>query len=128
MTAEIISRSISTKVWYRAGIELATPGSAVRHASVARHVTDCATLPGLSDRVLEVEGPLIGDSSETLCCVLEHYFFSSAWFNPEKVLTGLVMHYVALYPPHHVKYAPVKFEVAMSSSFGRYAFARKYDI
>ena len=33
-------------VWYRAGIELATPGSAVRHASVARHVTDCATRPG----------------------------------------------------------------------------------
>ena len=39
MTVEIISRSISTKVWYRAGIELTTPGSAVRHASVARHVT-----------------------------------------------------------------------------------------
>ena len=28
------------------GIELATPGSAVRLASVARHVTDCATRPG----------------------------------------------------------------------------------
>ena len=27
------------------GPELATPGSAVRHASVARHVTDCATQP-----------------------------------------------------------------------------------
>ena len=46
MTVEIISGSISTKVWDRAGIELATPGSAVRHASVARHVTDCATQPG----------------------------------------------------------------------------------
>ena len=45
MTVEIISWSISTKVWYRAGIELATPGSAVRHASVARHVTDCARRP-----------------------------------------------------------------------------------
>ena len=43
---EIISWSISTKVWDRVGIELATPGSAVRHASVARHVTDCATRPG----------------------------------------------------------------------------------
>ena len=31
------------KVWDRVGIELATPGSAVRLASVARHVTDCAT-------------------------------------------------------------------------------------
>ena len=46
MTVEIILWSISTKVWDRAGIELATPGSAVRHASVARHVTDCATRPG----------------------------------------------------------------------------------
>ena len=46
MTVEIISWSISTKVWYRAGIELTTPGSVVRHASVARHVTDCATRPG----------------------------------------------------------------------------------
>ena len=33
------------EVWDRAGIELATPGIAVRHASVARHVTDCATRP-----------------------------------------------------------------------------------
>ena len=47
MTIEIISWSISTKVWDRAGIELATPGSAVRLASVARHVTDCATRPGM---------------------------------------------------------------------------------
>ena len=47
MTVEIISWSISTKVWDWAGIELATPGSAVRLASVARHVTDCATRPGL---------------------------------------------------------------------------------
>ena len=43
MTVEIISWSISTEVWDRAGIELATPGIAVRLASVARHVTDCAT-------------------------------------------------------------------------------------
>ena len=35
MTLEIISRSISTKVWDWAEIELPTPGSAVRHASVA---------------------------------------------------------------------------------------------
>ena len=34
------------KVWDRAGIELATPGTAVRLASVARHVTNCATRPG----------------------------------------------------------------------------------
>ena len=30
-------------VWDRAGIELATPGSAVRHAYVARYDTDCAS-------------------------------------------------------------------------------------
>ena len=30
-----------------AGIKLATPGSAVRMASVARHVTDCAKWPSL---------------------------------------------------------------------------------
>ena len=47
MTVEIISWSISTKVWDRTGIELATPWSAVRHTSVARHVTDCATRPGI---------------------------------------------------------------------------------
>ena len=32
----------------RAEIVLATPGSAVRLVSVDRHVTDCATRPGLS--------------------------------------------------------------------------------
>ena len=44
MTVEIILWSISTKVWDWAGI--ATPGSAVRLAYVARHVTDCAMWPG----------------------------------------------------------------------------------
>ena len=39
-TIEIISLSISTKVWHWAGIELATPRSAVGLA------TDCATGPG----------------------------------------------------------------------------------
>ena len=34
-------------VWDLAGIELATPGSAVRLASVARHLTDWATRPGV---------------------------------------------------------------------------------
>ena len=52
MTVEIISWSISTKVWDRAGIELATPGSAVSFASVTRHVTDCATRPGPTTYVL----------------------------------------------------------------------------
>ena len=34
------------KVWDLAGIELATPGTAVSLGSVARHVTDCAMQPG----------------------------------------------------------------------------------
>ena len=35
------------KVCDQVGIELATPvGSAVRHASVVKHVTDCTTQPG----------------------------------------------------------------------------------
>ena len=45
MTIENISLSISTKALDWAGIEHATPGSAVRLASVARHVTDCAKGP-----------------------------------------------------------------------------------
>ena len=53
MTVEIISWSISTKVWDRAGIELATPEIAVRHASVARHVTDCATRPSFQPNGLD---------------------------------------------------------------------------
>ena len=43
MALEIISWSIYTEVWAR--IELTTPWSAVRHASVVRHVTDCAMQP-----------------------------------------------------------------------------------
>ena len=46
----------------RAGIELATPGSAVRQASVARHVTDCATRPGI---ILEEAGMYIPWSRDT---------------------------------------------------------------
>ena len=34
------------KVWDRAGIKLATPGSAVRWAYVVRHITNCALRPG----------------------------------------------------------------------------------
>ena len=54
MTVEIISWSISTKVWDRAGIELATPGSAVSFASVTRHVTDCAMRPGIAKIETEI--------------------------------------------------------------------------
>ena len=42
MTLKIISQSISMKVWDRAWIEFATPGSTVRLAYVARHVTNWA--------------------------------------------------------------------------------------
>ena len=52
MNLEIISWSIPTKVWDRAGIELPTPGSAVRLASVARHVIDCPTRLGKGEMSL----------------------------------------------------------------------------
>ena len=42
------------KVWDRAGIQLATPGSAVRHASVAKHLTDCTMRPGIPACVMFV--------------------------------------------------------------------------
>ena len=38
MTVEIISWSFSTEVWDRPRIKLVTPGSAVSHTSVARHL------------------------------------------------------------------------------------------
>ena len=40
MVVEIISWSLCSKVWDRAGIKLQAPGSAVRH------ITDCAMQPG----------------------------------------------------------------------------------
>ena len=46
MNVERISRSTSMKVQDRARIELMTPGSAVRHASVVIHVTLSGTAPG----------------------------------------------------------------------------------
>ena len=39
-------RNSSTKVWDRAWIELATPGTAVRHASVVRHAALSTALRG----------------------------------------------------------------------------------
>ena len=45
MAVEIISWSISEKVWDQAGIKLATPGSAVRHVSAVRQFTDCSVRP-----------------------------------------------------------------------------------
>ena len=47
MTLEMISWPISTKVWDWTKIKLVTPGSAVRHAFVARNVTDWATWPSI---------------------------------------------------------------------------------
>ena len=35
---------------------------------------------------------------------------------------------VAQYPPHHVRYAHVKFEVATCNGLGGYAYTRKYII
>ena len=48
MTIEITSITISMKVWVQTRIKIVTPESAVRHASVDIHVTECAMLPGIS--------------------------------------------------------------------------------
>ena len=71
------------KVWDRAWIELKTPGSAVRPASVARHVTDCAIGPstlGLGQNFCPkyqvIESPVVR-------------FSVSAWHNTA-TLTSLV--------------------------------------
>ena len=47
MTAEIISPSISTKVWEQVEIKLVTSGSEVRL------ITNCATGPGLNFRTIQ---------------------------------------------------------------------------
>ena len=53
MAIEInIPRSISLKVWDRAGIELTTPGSAVRHISATRQFNDCAVSPSMLPDIL----------------------------------------------------------------------------
>ena len=43
-----LNKQLTSKVWDWAGIELATPESAVRPASVARHVTNCAMQPEIA--------------------------------------------------------------------------------
>ena len=98
MTVEIISWSISTKVWDRAGIELATPGSAVRLASVARHVTDykqgrpwsdlilvCAVCLCLFDRQLAFD--ILEHLWQSFCLALEFFWWKYGCnFNYEKTL------------------------------------------
>ena len=59
-----------------AGIELATPGSAVRLASVARYVIDCATWPGspfcgtLANSVEPDQTPQNAVSDQVFHCLL----------------------------------------------------------
>ena len=81
MTVEIISWSISTKVWDRAGIKLATPGSAVRHVSVARHVTDaCLTAePNRCDKAYTGDNPhLMHQSFVSTAPLMQQSFVSTA--------------------------------------------------
>ena len=67
MTVEIISWSISMKAWDWTGIELATPGSAIRLASEARHVTDCDRRPSME---ITCRGSIICFIPYTLACRL----------------------------------------------------------
>ena len=89
MTVEIISWSISTKVWYRVGIELATPGSAVRHASVARHVTDaCLTAePIRCDKAYTGDNPHLMHQSFVSTAPLMHQSFVSTAPSPTAPLS-----------------------------------------
>ena len=57
MAIEIISLSISMKVRYQPGIELMTPGSAVRHFSAVKYATDCATRAGILKMYNHVKCP-----------------------------------------------------------------------
>ena len=74
MTVENISRLISMRVWNRAGIQLATPGSAVRHASVARQLTKCATRPGRRKVTMPDVSDLVPFHSGLI-----RYFFLLSW-------------------------------------------------
>ena len=63
MTVQIIIGSISTKVWDRTLIELATPGFAARHKSATRYVTDCALWPSHFAKYLEWDVFVHGSNS-----------------------------------------------------------------
>ena len=85
MTVEIISWSISTKVWDRTGIKLATPGSAVRYASVARHVTDYAKRPGDLEHPSSSGDlspwPLFWGGGGTIMSSIDQICLSAAWLS-----------------------------------------------
>ena len=74
MTVEIISWSISTKVWYWARDQTRDPGSAFRHVSAVRHVTDCATWLGIYVLVKKWENKLI-----IVFSYLEYQLFRKAY-------------------------------------------------
>ena len=105
MTVEIISWSISRKIWYRAGIELGAPGSAVRHAYVARHVTDCSTLPG---QVLSYAWESLGKHVKTRQIHYQAFIIYRPWagYRPPSPPRGNFVHYDFLklhYIRHKIK-------------------------
>ena len=72
MTIEIFITC--TKVWDQAGIKLETPGSAVRLASVARHVNDCAMRPGLQTVWTQMRTKILDPNRLTLILFLKEFF------------------------------------------------------
>ena len=84
MTVEIISWSIFTKVWDRAGIELTTPGSAVSFASVTRHITDCATRPSVTTDKFFFKPDLGPNCLQKLSADDTEKIKSQEWFYIEK--------------------------------------------
>ena len=83
---------------------------------------------------LSLKGGCTGSSESTLV-KMQHCWKSHAtalfFLYPLPTEAGkycLLTQTVAQYHPHHVTYAPVNFEVAMSNGLGKYALIRKYII
>ena len=99
MTVEIISWSISTKVWDRAGIELATPGSAVSFASVTRHITEWQTLQILvwcrCGQIFTLHFPVVWQKNEILHLFVPLLFFFN--FNMFYCIKYLTIYKVHMY-------------------------------
>ena len=115
--------AISTKVWYRVGIELATPGSAVRHASVARHVTDaCLTAePTRCDKAYTGDNPHLMHQSFVSTAPLMHQSFVSTAPSP----TGPISTWISVFFSQLLFWIQIKITAKVVSRLGR--FQHQYE-
>ena len=74
------------KVWDWAGIKLSIPGSAVRLAYVARHITDCATRTGVIRMNLMLE--LCYNSHDLQFEILYYLFQITVIIDPLSIAHG----------------------------------------